>query len=132
MPFEKEKKEKKEEKILTEYSGLGEFFYEPDWLDGVEAERALTFFYHMSLCALNTALVSGAMAERCTTSYSTTSYSTTSSFRVNFKAFLLYSLANVVVYALPACWVWNDQGFLRQLGAVDNAGWVDGKYVPNV
>ena len=29
-----------------------------------DAERAVTFFYHLSLCALNTSLVSGAMAER--------------------------------------------------------------------
>ena len=46
--------------------------------------------------------------------------------RVNFKAFLVYSLANVVVYAVPAAWVWGELGFLRQLGAIDNAGWVQG------
>ena len=27
--------------------GWGEFFYEPDWLDGASAERALTFFYQV-------------------------------------------------------------------------------------
>ena len=49
------------DQILT---GFGEFLYEPDWLDMEDAERAVTFFYHLSLCALNTSLVSGAMAER--------------------------------------------------------------------
>ena len=29
-----------------------------------DAERAVTFVYHLALCALNTSLVSGAMAER--------------------------------------------------------------------
>jgi ammonia channel protein AmtB len=28
----------------------------------------------------------------------------------------------VIVYALPAAWIWSDQGFLNQLGAIDNAG----------
>ena len=27
--------------------GWGEFFYEPDWLDGRSAELALTFFYQV-------------------------------------------------------------------------------------
>lgn len=45
-------------------TGFGEFLYQPDWLDMEDAERAVTFFYHLSLCALNTSLVSGAMAER--------------------------------------------------------------------
>ena len=64
--------------------GWGEFFYEPDWLDGASAERALTFFYQarkyftftniflfsfyatfqLALSALSTSIVSGAMAER--------------------------------------------------------------------
>ena len=53
---------------LTEFEntfpGFGEFLYEPDWLNMEDAERAVTFFYHLALCALNTSLVSGAMAER--------------------------------------------------------------------
>ena len=53
---------------LTEFEnsspGFGEFLYEPDWLNMEDAERAVTFVYHLALCALNTSLVSGAMAER--------------------------------------------------------------------
>ena len=71
------------------YNGWGEFFYEPDWYDGAEAERALTFFYQLALSALCTSIVSGAMAERC-----------------NFRSFLIFSAFNVFTYAFPTYWIW--------------------------
>ena len=64
---------------LTLFIGWGEFFYEPDWLDGVQAEKALMFFYQLSLSALSSSIVSGAMAERC-----------------NFKSFLVFAVFNVM------------------------------------
>ena len=57
--------------------------------DGVEAKRALTFFYQLALSALSTSIVSGAMAERC-----------------NFRSFLMFSVLNVFTFALPAYWIW--------------------------
>jgi len=86
----------------TSFFGFGEFLYEPDWLNMEDAERAVTFFYHLSLCALNTSLVSGAMAER-----------------VNFKTFLVYSVFNVTIYAIPASWLFSQDGWLKQLGGID-------------
>ena len=44
------------------------------------------------------------------------------SCRCNFYAYLLFSLVNTVVYCFPAGWIWNENGFLRTLGAVDIAG----------
>ena len=91
-------------------------------MDGESAERALTFFYQLALSALSTSIVSGAMAERC-----------------NFKSFIIFAFFNVFTYSLPAHWIWysvklqgllnynvsyvrSPNGWLRQLGAKDNAG----------
>ena len=63
------------------------------------------FFYQLSLSALSSSIVSGAMAERC-----------------NFKSFLVFTIFNVIIYSLPACWIWAPNGFLNKLGAIDNAG----------
>ena len=79
--------------------GWGEFFYEPDWIDGDSAEKALTFFYQLSLSALSTSIVSGAMAERC-----------------NFRSFLIFAALNVFTFSLPAYWIWSPHGWLRKLG----------------
>ncbi|XP_023323583.1 putative ammonium transporter 3 [Eurytemora carolleeae] len=89
----------------TPYYGWGEAFYEPDWLDSASSERALFFFYQEGLSALSTSIVSGAMAER-----------------VNFRSFLVFSIFNTLVYALPAYWMWAPKGFLKELGAKDDAG----------
>ena len=52
-------------------------------MNSSEAERALLFFYQLSLSALSTSIVSGAVAERC-----------------NFRSFLAYSVINVLGIAL--------------------------------
>ena len=52
-------------------------------MDNSEAERALLFFYQLSLSALSTSIVSGAVAERC-----------------NFRSFLAFSVINVLGIAL--------------------------------
>ena len=108
---------------LTEFEnsspGFGEFLYEPDWLNMEDAERAVTFFYHLALCALNTSLVSGAMAERCPFHSSSLFNSYHLFCRVNFKTFLVYSLFNVIIYAIPASWLFSQDGWLKQLGGID-------------
>ena len=43
-------------------------------------------------------------------------------FRANFHAYCLFSLVNTIVYCIPAGWLWNTNGFLKQLGVVDIAG----------
>ena len=43
-------------------------------------------------------------------------------FRANFHAYCLFSLVNTIVYCIPAGWLWNINGFLKQLGVVDIAG----------
>ena len=39
--------------------------------------------------------------------------------RVNFKTFLVYSLFNVIIYAIPASWLFSQDGWLKQLGGID-------------
>ena len=42
--------------------------------------------------------------------------------RSNFKAMLLFSSLNVLIYAFPAHWMWQESGWLKNLGAQDLAG----------
>ena len=42
--------------------------------------------------------------------------------RSNFKAVMLFTTFNVLIYALPAHWMWSETGWLRSLGARDIAG----------
>ena len=39
--------------------------------------------------------------------------------RVNFKTFLVYSVFNVTIYAIPASWLFSQDGWLKQLGGID-------------
>ncbi len=64
------------------------------------------FVWQLVFCATSTTIVSGAMAER-----------------TSFKAYLIYSaIMSAVVYPLSGCWIWNPDGWLRQLGFHDLAG----------
>ena len=42
--------------------------------------------------------------------------------RCSFNAYCLFSLMNVIIFCLPAHWMWTSNGFLNVLGAVDIAG----------
>ena len=42
--------------------------------------------------------------------------------RANFKALMLFTTFNTLIYAFPAHWMWHDSGWLRKLGARDLAG----------
>ena len=65
-----------------------------------------SFVFQLVFCATAATIVSGAMAER-----------------TKFSAYCVYSgIISLVVYPIEAGWVWNDQGWLAQLGCIDFAG----------
>ncbi|MCL2087736.1 MAG: ammonium transporter [Oscillospiraceae bacterium] len=64
------------------------------------------FVFQLVFCATAATIVSGAMAER-----------------TKFSAYLLYSAAiTLFIYPIQAGWVWNDNGWLLNMGYVDFAG----------
>lgn len=67
---------------------------------------ALFMLFQMKFAIITPALISGAIAER-----------------VKFGGYLLFIvLWSLIVYAPTACWVWNADGWLYKLGALDFAG----------
>lgn len=85
------------------FCGLGYFLTDAneDHMGGVFAK----YFFQLSFSTTATTIVSGAMAERA-----------------NLKAYTLFSFVNTITYCFPAHWIWDDEGWLRKLGAVDIAG----------
>ncbi|XP_013781705.1 putative ammonium transporter 3, partial [Limulus polyphemus] len=63
------------------------------------------FVFQLAYATTSTTLVSGSMAERC-----------------KFTAYCVFTFLNTVVYALPAGWMWRNDGFLASLGSVDIGG----------
>ncbi|MCL2109360.1 MAG: ammonium transporter [Oscillospiraceae bacterium] len=64
------------------------------------------FVFNLVFCATAATIVSGAMAER-----------------TKFSAYIIYSvIITAVVYPIQAGWVWNENGWLAQLGYTDFAG----------
>jgi len=64
------------------------------------------FVFNLVFCATAATIVSGSMAER-----------------TKFSAYLIYTVViSAVVYPIEAGWVWNENGWLTQLGYVDFAG----------
>jgi len=64
------------------------------------------FIFNLVFCATAATIVSGAMAER-----------------TRFSAYCIYSIViSAVIYPIEAGWVWNEQGWLAQLGFIDFAG----------
>lgn len=45
-----------------------------------------------------------------------------SSFRSALKPFLAFCTLNTLVYCFPAKWIWGPNGWLKNLGVIDNAG----------
>lgn len=103
-------------------------------------EIFVNFLFQLSFATTATTIVSGAMAERYTSICYTkkgiskcvknmSKYDLNLQitlveliFRANFHAYCLFSLVNTIVYCIPAGWLWNTNGFLKQLGVVDIAG----------
>ncbi|MBI4210404.1 MAG: ammonium transporter [Candidatus Diapherotrites archaeon] len=66
----------------------------------------LFFFFQLKFAAITPALIIGAFAER-----------------INFKALLVFiALWATAIYAPIAHWIWNPDGWIHALGAVDFAG----------
>ena len=64
------------------------------------------FVFNLVFCATAATIVSGAMAER-----------------TKFVTYCLYSgLISLIVYPIEAGWVWNERGWLAQMGFIDFAG----------
>ena len=65
-----------------------------------------SFVFNLVFCATAATIVSGAMAER-----------------TKFSAYCLYSMfISLFIYPVEAGWVWNENGWLVQLGYIDFAG----------
>ncbi|MCL2030537.1 MAG: ammonium transporter [Oscillospiraceae bacterium] len=64
------------------------------------------FVFNLVFCATAATIVSGSMAER-----------------TKFSAYLIYTvIISAVVYPIEAGWVWNESGWLAQMGYIDFAG----------
>ena len=64
------------------------------------------FVFNLVFCATAATIVSGAMAER-----------------TKFSSYIIYSaIISAFVYPIQAGWVWNENGWLAQMGYVDFAG----------
>ena len=64
------------------------------------------FIFNLVFCATAATIVSGAMAER-----------------TKFSAYCIYSIViSAVIYPIQAGWVWNESGWLSQMGFIDFAG----------
>ena len=67
---------------------------------------ALFMLFQMKFAIITPALISGAIAER-----------------VRFKAYVVFMIVwSIVIYCPIACWVWNPDGWLGKMGALDFAG----------
>ena len=87
------------------FIGIDGFLFNRDVNNLYSGESLLHFFYQMALSSTATTICSGAMAERA-----------------NFRATMIFVTVNVLIYALPAHWIWHESGWLYQLGARDLAG----------
>jgi Amt family ammonium transporter len=66
----------------------------------------LFYFFQLKFAAITPALIVGAIAER-----------------IRFKALLIFIILwTTLIYAPAAHWIWNIDGWLRKLGAIDFAG----------
>ena len=65
-----------------------------------------SFVFNLVFCATAATIVSGAMAER-----------------TKFSAYCIYSVViSAVIFPIEAGWVWNENGWLAQMGFIDFAG----------
>lgn len=75
-------------------------------LAGQTVPAGAFMLFQMMFAIITPALISGAIAER-----------------MKFSGYVLFTaLWSILVYAPVACWVWNPDGWLLKLGAIDFAG----------
>ena len=78
----------------------------PDEAYAATIPALLFFFFQLKFAAITPALIIGAFAER-----------------VNFKSLIVFIILwTTLIYAPIAHWVWNPDGWLKAIGAVDFAG----------
>jgi len=63
------------------------------------------FFFQFTFSTTATTIVSGSMVER-----------------TKLISYIIFSFLNTFIYSLPAHWIWNENGWLKNLGVVDFAG----------
>ena len=85
------------------FCGLGYFLTNTD--ESEMGQVYSRYFFQLSFSTTATTIVSGAMAER-----------------TSLKAYTMYSFLNTLTYSFPAHWIWDERGWLRNMGAVDIAG----------
>ncbi|XP_023240332.1 putative ammonium transporter 3 [Centruroides sculpturatus] len=92
-----------EERGANPLFGVGFYFVEASQfqMGYVFAE----FLFQLSFATTATTICSGAMAERC-----------------NLTSYCIFSFFNIVIFCLPAHWIWSRLGFLSQMKVVDIAG----------
>ncbi|HGJ65425.1 TPA: ammonium transporter, partial [bacterium] len=84
-------------------SGVGP---EPDSNYAPTIPSLLLYFFQLKFAAITPALIVGAIAER-----------------IRFKPLLIFIILwTTLIYSPVAHWVWNMDGWLRKLGAIDFAG----------
>ncbi|XP_072051522.1 putative ammonium transporter 3 [Amphiura filiformis] len=92
----------------TRFYGMGHFF-----VDSTDPELSVDhtgdlfghFFFHASFATTASTIVSGAMAER-----------------TKLDTYICLSFVTTAASSIPAHWMWSEEGWLKQLGAVDIAG----------
>jgi Amt family ammonium transporter len=83
--------------------GSNHFFFNPEFFS---AREIIFFIFQMMFCSTAATIVSGATAER-----------------LRFRAYVIVTIIiSGLVYPVFCHWVWNDCGYLKQLGFVDFAG----------
>ncbi|MGB9596631.1 MAG: ammonium transporter, partial [Candidatus Poribacteria bacterium] len=86
--------------------GLRDVGFLPDNDYAPTIPSLLLYFFQLKFAAITPALIIGAIAER-----------------IRFKALLIFIvLWTTLIYSPIAHWVWNINGWLRHLGAIDFAG----------
>ncbi|XP_015928072.1 putative ammonium transporter 3 [Parasteatoda tepidariorum] len=85
------------------FIAVGSFFITatPDEMGVVYSK----FVFELAYATTATTLVSGAMAERC-----------------KFTSYCFITVLGILVYSIPAGWMWRENGLLASLGAVDVGG----------
>lgn len=89
-------------------SGTGGFFGVPnlDIFTDFQSFNWSAFVFNLVFCATAATIVSGAMAER-----------------TKFISYCIYSgVISLLIYPVEACWVWNADGWLLNMGFHDFAG----------
>lgn len=88
------------------WAGLKTVAFEPSKTYGTTIPHLLFFFFQLKFAAITPALIIGAFVGR-----------------INFKSLIIFIILwATLIYAPIAHWVWNADGWLFNLGAVDFAG----------